>query len=105
MNAPRHDPDALKAALDEYARTEAEHSRLRRLSEEARAAAFAHNTALETARKKAHELLRREGGTVVHNDEFWKVDGQRLVHEAVKVNLDAIDELRLHSPPSEDKAA
>lgn len=105
MNAPKHDPDALKAALDEYARTESEHIRLRRAKDEAHAAAFAHGSVLQAARKAAVELLRREGGTVVHNDEFWKVTDQALSHEPVKVNLDALDELRLHSPPSEEVKA
>ena len=104
MNAPRHDPDELKAALDAFAAAQREDERLQAAREDALRKHYAHGLVLRRAREKAAELLKREGGSVVHNDQFWKTDGQAVTHEPVKVNLDALDELRLTEPPSEKAA-
>lgn len=103
MNAPRHDPEELKAALDAYQAAQNENARLAAALEEARRKAFAYGPVLSKARDHAAALLKREGGTVVHNEEFWKLDGAAVRHEPVKVNLDALDELRL--TPTDSKAA
>lgn len=103
MNAPRHDPEELKAALDAYQAAQNENARLAAALVEARNKAFAHGATLSKARERAAALLKREGGTVVHNEEFWKVDGEAVRHEPVKVNLDALDELRL--TPTDSRAA
>lgn len=104
MNAPRHDPDELKAALDAFAAAQREDERLRAAQQDAQRKHYAHVEVLKTAREKAAALLKREGGSVVHNEQFWKTDGQTVSHEPVRVNLDALDELRLTESPSEKAA-
>lgn len=103
---PRNDHAAedLKAALDAFAAAESEADRRLRVKTQAAAEYFQYFTVVDKARDRARELLRRAGGTVVHNEEFWRLEGQGLKHETVRINLDAADQLRLTPPPSERAA-
>lgn len=97
MNAPRHDADELKAALDAYAAAESEQTRLDQAREAAHKKALQHGSVLNAARERAARVLRREGGTVTYGDNFWKADQNgRVTYEPVRVNLDAIDEVKKH---------
>ena len=97
MNAPRHDPDELKAALDAYDAAEREQLRLDQARDEAHKKALRHGAVLNAARQRAATVLKREGGTVTYGDRFWKADQDgRVTQEPVRVNLDAIDEVKKH---------
>lgn len=95
MNAPRHDPEELKRALDTLAEI-LQKSHEVQLQRDA-LARTAHTLAEQErlARGDAGKVLRREGGLVVHNGRMWKVDQHGCVScEDVGVNLDAIEEAR-----------
>jgi hypothetical protein len=112
MNAPRHDPDQLKAALDAFAAAERKAAELEDERARVAKAIWAHGAVLNQAREAAAKLIAKEGGSVIHADQFWKTEDGRVVREPVRVNLDAIEEVRRHqatelhlTPPDSEKVA
>lgn len=114
MNAPRHDPDELKAALEALADALRIDHELLEQRERVTRQIGAHAHVLIKARNAAARVLRREGGTVTYGDQFWSVDHNGYVTcQPVRVNLDAIEEVRKHGetklqltpPPSEETPA
>lgn len=113
MNAPRHDPEELKAALDAFAEAERVHDELKMQREQLYRKVGHQSTVVGHARERAAKALKREGGAVTYGERFWKVDDHGYVTcEPVRVNLDAIDEVKKHketalilTPGESEKAA
>lgn len=112
MNAPRHDPDELKAALDTFLEAEQQEAALKAQREDLSRRIGQQAAIFSAARDRASKLLLREGGAVTYGERFWKAEESgRVTHEPVRVNLDAIDEVKRHKAtnlvltPNEEKAA
>lgn len=113
MNAPRHDPEEIKAALNALHEVLTRQHSLRQQADALRRQAFQLESVIGPAREKASKLLRQEGGTVIHEGRTWKVNSHGAVSfEDAGVNLDAISNVQRHeptelhlTPPASEKAA
>lgn len=99
MNAPRHDPEALKAALDAFLDHETQELQLKEQLNRLSADLNRLRTRYIAIRDEAADALKKEGGRVVHNGQFWKLeDTGRVSHEDASLNLDAIEAVRRGEP-------
>lgn len=113
MNAPRHDPDALKAALAAYLEALRIDAELRAARDLANRRCLQYGETFGKARQAAATAIKREGGSLMYDGYFWEVDRNGcLTVKQVNVNVDAIDAVKRHeptelhlTPPTAEKAA
>lgn len=113
MNAPRHDPDQLKAALVAFLEADRLDAELRAARELAHKRCLQHGEVVGRARQAATAAIRREGGSLMYDGHFWEVDERgHLSVKQVNVNVDAIEAVKRHeptdlqlTPPASEKVA
>jgi hypothetical protein len=113
MNTPRHDADALKAALTAYLEAERIDTELRAARDLAQRRCLQYGETLGKARQTAAAAIRREGGSLMYDGHFWEVNERGyLTVKPVGVNVDAIEAVKHHeptelqlTPPASEKVA